>query len=95
VQGYFCGDTALASDATQEIFIKVWEKLDTLRNDRVSALGFTELQKHLPSLFKKIIYERNQDRYSASGCCRNLFERKDEQLRQMYQCIQKLKKRTR
>jgi DNA-directed RNA polymerase specialized sigma24 family protein len=44
-----------------------------------------------PSLFKKIIYkERNQDRYSASDCCRNLFERKDEQLRQMYQCIQKL-----
>jgi hypothetical protein len=39
-----CGDTALASDATQEIFIKVWEKLDTFRNEPVSALGFTELQ---------------------------------------------------
>ena len=32
-KGYFCGDTTLASDATQEIFIKVWEKLDTFRND--------------------------------------------------------------
>jgi RNA polymerase sigma-70 factor (ECF subfamily) len=40
-KGYFCGDTALASDATQEIFIKVWEKLDTLEMNRVSALGFT------------------------------------------------------
>jgi DNA-directed RNA polymerase specialized sigma24 family protein len=44
VQRIFCGDTALASDATQEIFIKVWEKLDTLEMNRVSALGFTGLQ---------------------------------------------------
>jgi RNA polymerase sigma-70 factor (ECF subfamily) len=44
----------------------------------------------LVSLSKKIIYkERNQDRYSALRLLQKLI-RADEQLRQMYQCIQKL-----
>ena len=32
-RGFFCCDTALASDATQEIFLKVWENLDSFRNE--------------------------------------------------------------
>ncbi len=32
-KGYFSGDEALAQDATQETFIKVWEHLDRFRGD--------------------------------------------------------------
>lgn len=32
-KGYFNGDNDMASDATQEVFIKVWENLDSFRNE--------------------------------------------------------------
>lgn len=32
-KGYFNGNTEIASDATQEVFIKVLENLDSFRND--------------------------------------------------------------
>lgn len=32
-RGYFNGDTDMASDATQEVFIKVWKNLDSFRNE--------------------------------------------------------------
>lgn len=31
--GYVTGDSALAEDLTQEVFVKVWEKMDSFRND--------------------------------------------------------------
>lgn len=91
-KGYFCGDTALASDATQEIFVKVWEKLNTFRNQSSISTWIYRIAVNTCLLYLRksstnkeirtgILPQITSDTYSSE---------KDEQLRQMYQCIQKL-----
>jgi RNA polymerase sigma-70 factor (ECF subfamily) len=92
VQRIFCGDTALASDATQEIFIKVWEKLDTFRNE--SEYPWIWIAVNLPSLFKKIIYKEIRTDILPQVVAETYSSEKMSNLDKC-QCIQKLKKRTR
>lgn len=91
-KGYFNGDEAHASDATQEVFIKVWQKLDQFRQE--SAIGtwiytitvntcLLHLRK--PSLKKEIktasVPESAAETYQPQ---------EEERLKKMYACIQRL-----
>jgi RNA polymerase sigma factor, sigma-70 family len=91
-KGYFCGDTALASDATQEIFIKIWEKLDTFRNDSSISTWIYRITVNTCLLYLRKSSSRKE--ITTDILPQNISEtyssEKDDQLRQMYQCIQKL-----
>lgn len=91
-KGYFNGNEAVASDAVQEIFIKVWENLDSFRNQskistwlyRISVnvclmhLRKSSSKKELNvSDFPHITAEQYADDY-------------DKKLQKMYACINKL-----
>jgi RNA polymerase sigma factor (sigma-70 family) len=91
-KGYFCGDVALASDATQEIFIKVWEKLDTFRNDSSISTWVYRIAVNTCLLYLRKSSSRKEIRTDIlpQTVSEIYSSEKDEQLRQMYQCIQKL-----
>ena len=40
--GYVNGEESLAKDLSQDVFIKVWEHLDTFQHKSSIELGFTE-----------------------------------------------------
>lgn len=91
-KGYFNGDEGHASDATQEVFIKVWQKLDQFRQE--SAIGtwiytitvntcLLHLRK--PSFKKEIKTETLPERAAESY---QTIE--EDRLKKMYACIQRL-----
>jgi RNA polymerase sigma-70 factor (ECF subfamily) len=91
-KGYFCGDTTLASDATQEIFIKVWEKLDTFRNDSSISTWIYRITVNTCLLYLRKSSSRKEVRTDIlpQTISETYSSQKEEQLQQMYQCIQKL-----
>lgn len=91
-KGYFCGDTALASDAAQEIFIKVWEKLDTFRNDSNISTWIYRIAVNTCLLYLRKSSSRKEIRTDIlpQTVLETYSSEKDEQLQQMYHCIQKL-----
>lgn len=91
-KGYFCGDIALASDATQEIFIKVWEKLDSFRNESSISTWIYRIAVNTCLLYLRKSSSRKEIRTDQlpQVVSEIYSSEKDEQLKQMYQCIQKL-----
>lgn len=91
-KGYFCGDIALASDATQEIFIKVWEKLDSFRNESSISTWIYRIAVNTCLLYLRKSSSRKEIRTDQlpQMVSETYSGEKDEQLKQMYQCIQKL-----
>lgn len=91
-KGYFNGDEALAGDAAQEVFIKVWQHLDSFRNEAAVGTWIYRISVNTCLLYlrksstKKEIRspelpERADEQYNAET---------EEQLKKMYACIQKL-----
>ena len=91
-KGYFNGDKYLAHDASQEIFMKVWEHLDTFRNDANVKTWLYRISVNTCLVYirkasykKKILYELilypETENYS--------FEI-EQKLEKMYDCINKL-----
>jgi RNA polymerase sigma factor (sigma-70 family) len=91
-KGYFNGDEALAGDAAQEIFMKVWQKLDTFRNESsvgtwIYRISVNTCLLHLrkPSSRKEIkihtLPERPAEEYNPLV---------EDRLKKMYACIQQL-----
>ncbi|MFH6935008.1 RNA polymerase sigma factor [Flavobacterium sp. YO12] len=91
-KGYFCGDISLASDAAQEIFIKVWEKLDTFRNESSISTWIYRITVNTCLLYLRKSSSKKEIRTDILPqiVTENYSNEKDEQLQQMYQCIQKL-----
>lgn len=91
-KGYFCGDLSLASDAAQEIFIKVWEKLDTFRNESSISTWIYRITVNTCLLYLRKSSSKKEIRTDSLPqlVTENYSNEKDEQLQQMYQCIQKL-----
>lgn len=91
-KGYFCGDIALASDATQEIFIKVWEKLDSFRNESSISTWIYRIAVNTCLLYLRKSSSKKEIRTDQlpQMVSETYSSEKDEQLKQMYQCIQKL-----
>jgi RNA polymerase sigma factor (sigma-70 family) len=91
-RGYFNGDDALAADAVQEVFIKVWQHLDAFRNESsVStwiyriAVNTCLLYLRKPS-YKKEIKTNNPPETAAE----EYNTEQVQQLKKMYQCIRQL-----
>jgi RNA polymerase sigma factor (sigma-70 family) len=91
-RGYFNGDTSIASDAAQEVFLKVWEHSDSFRQQsNIStwiyriAVNTCLMYLRKASTSKEIRTETLPDLpaeiYSTE---------QEEKLKQMYACIQKL-----
>lgn len=91
-KGYFCGDLALASDAAQEIFIKVWEKLDTFRNESSVSTWIYRITVNTCLLYLRKSSSKKEIRTAIQPqvISETDSNEKEEQLQQMYQCIQKL-----
>ena len=91
-KGYFCGDTALASDAAQEIFVKVWEKIDTFRNDSSISTWIYRIAVNTCLLYLRKSSSRKEIRTDILPqiVSETYSSEKDEQLQKMYQCIHKL-----
>ena len=91
-KGYFCGDISLASDAAQEIFIKVWEKLDTFRNESSISTWIYRITLNTCLLYLRQSSSKKEIRTDSLPqlVTETYSNEKDEQLQQMYQCIQKL-----
>ena len=91
-KGYFCGDIALASDAAQEVFIKVWEHLDTFRNESSISTWIYRITVNTCLLYLRKSSARKEIRTDIlpKVASKTYSDEKEEQLQQMYQCIQKL-----
>ena len=91
-KGYFQGNTALADDASQEVFIKIWEKLDTFRKEAnistwIYRIAVNTCLLHLRK--KKAKKEFTTESFPILPS-ENYSEEKEIQLKKMYDCIQKL-----
>jgi RNA polymerase sigma factor (sigma-70 family) len=91
-KGYFNGQEALAADATQEVFLKVWQHLSTFRGDAKLSTWLYRIAVNTclsylrkPSVKKEIKTEQLPDvaaeAYSPV---------QEERLKKMYSCIQQL-----
>lgn len=91
-KGYFIGNEMLANDAKQEIFIKVWENIESFRNEssistwlyRITVntcLVFLRKSSSKKEIATEVFPQTSTEQYS---------DEKDEQLKKMYQCINKL-----
>lgn len=91
-KGYFNGDVDLASDATQEIFIKVWENLDSFRNESSISTWIFRISVNTCLVYlrkKSTKKEINSDHFPTIET-ENYSLEIEEKLSKMYACIQKL-----
>ena len=88
-KGYFNGDQVLASDAAQEVFIKVWQHLDKFRQESAIATWIYRIAVNTclsylkkPARRKEIqteqLPEQSAEEYDAVA---------EERLKKMYHCI--------
>lgn len=91
-KGYFNGDVDLAADASQEVFIKVWENLDSYRNE--SSIGTwifrIAVNTCLVYLRKKSTKKEIRAEQFPNLATENYSPEIEEKLSKMYACIQKL-----
>jgi len=91
-KGYFNGDHDVASDATQEIFIKVWENLPKFRNESNISTWIFRISSNTCLLYlRKQSYKKEVHTHQfADRTNEDYAQETDEQLVQVYDCIQKL-----
>jgi len=94
--GYVNGDEALAKDLTQEIFIKVWENLSSFRQEASIGTWIYRI-----SVNTCLLQLRSKKFSKDSETIDRIINKEEEnnpskenQLRQMYQCINKLSKKS-
>ena len=91
--GYFKGNTSIAKDATQQVFINVWEKRKSFRREAAIATWVYRIAVNTCLLFlrkngKTISFSdmKIPDTYEEA----NIAEEKEQQLQSLYACINKL-----
>ncbi len=93
-RGYVNGNEALAKDLTQEVFIKVWQNLSSFREEASLSTWIYRITVNTCLLqFRKKKYLSDAEvfeHYVESP--EESLPSKEEQLKKMYQCIQKLPK---
>ncbi len=94
-KGYFSGDEALASDSAQEVFIRIWEALDSFRGESSVSTWIYRISVNTCLLYLRKSSTRKEKSTSVfppipaeiySG-------EEEEKLNKMYACIQKLEER--
>lgn len=91
-KGYFNGNEALALDAAQEVFIKVWEKQTSFRNEaNISTWIFRIAVNTCLMHLRKTATKKEMQVAEMPDIKQEEDNRdQDEKLRKMYACIQKL-----
>jgi RNA polymerase sigma-70 factor (ECF subfamily) len=91
-KGHFNGDHDVASDATQEIFIKVWEHLPKFRNESNISTWIFRISSNTCLLYlRKQSYKKEVHTHQfADSTNEDYAQETDEQLVKVYDCIQKL-----
>ena len=91
-QGYTNGDTSLSKDLVQEVFIKVWENLESFRNESSISTWIYRI-----TVNSCLLELRKKKTFSITGHVRHLehtetnsTDDKEFQFSQMHQCIDKL-----
>ena len=96
-RGYVNGDEALAKDLTQEVFIKVWENLKSFREEAVVSTWIYRITVNtcLLQLRKKKYLKGEKALEKFAELPEEPKPSKENQLKRMYQCINKLTKDSR
>jgi RNA polymerase sigma-70 factor (ECF subfamily) len=91
-KGYFNGDVDLAADASQEVFIKVWENLGSFRNESSISTWIFRITVNtcLVYLRKKSTKKEIRSEQFPNLATENYSPEMEEKLSKMYACIQKL-----
>lgn len=91
-KGYFNGDVNCTDDATQEVFIKVWEHLDTFRNESSISTWIYRITVNTCLLYLRKTKTKKEiaTEHFPTLTQENFSEEKEAQLQKMYECIQKL-----
>jgi len=95
-RGYFNGDEAVAADAAQDAFIKIWENLDSFRNESKVRTWMYRI-----AINTCLLYLRKQS--TKKEKITNVFPplaaelytfEEEEKLQKMYTCINKLEEKS-
>lgn len=94
-KGYFNGNEALASDSAQEVFIKIWESLDSFRGESSISTWIYRI-----SINTCLLYLRKQSTKKEKAtstfppiAAESYSFDEEEKLQKMYACIQKLEEK--
>jgi len=91
-KGYFNGDNTLALDATQEVFIKIWENLSTYRNEAKISTWIYRIAVNVCLMqVRKASFRKEQKGVPLPEVPAEASEDdKEQKLKKMYACIQLL-----
>lgn len=91
-KGYFNGDDALALDATQEVFIKIWENLPSYRNEAKISTWIYRIAVNVCLMqVRKASFRKEQKGVPLPEVSTEASEDdKEQKLKKMYACIQSL-----
>ena len=94
-KGYFNGGEALASDSAQEVFIKIWESLDSFRGESNVSTWIYRISVNTCLLYlrkQSTKKEKATTVFPPIAAVQYSFEEEDR-LQKMYACIQKLEEK--
>jgi RNA polymerase sigma factor (sigma-70 family) len=91
-KGYFNGSEALASDSAQEVFIKIWESLDSFRGESSISTWIYRISVNTCLLYlrKQSTQKEKATTIFPSIAAEQYSFEEEEKLQKMYSCIQKL-----
>jgi RNA polymerase sigma factor (sigma-70 family) len=91
-KGYFNGDEATAADATQEVFIKVWQHMDGFRNESSINTWIYKIAVNTCLLYlRKASTKKELNTETFPDKADEPYDSVTEQrLQKMYNCIQQL-----
>lgn len=90
--GYVKGNEALAKDLTQEVFVKAWENLSSFREEASVSTWIYRITVNtcLLQLRNKKFTKEIEPSEKLAHIEEEIHSAKESQLKQMYQCIDKL-----
>ncbi len=91
-KGYFNGDAEMAADASQEVFIKIWENLDRFRNESgISTWIFRITVNTCLVYLRKRSGKKEVNTASFPMVATESYDLEtEERLKQLYACIRQL-----
>jgi RNA polymerase sigma factor (sigma-70 family) len=94
-KGYFNGNEELASDSTQEVFIKIWEALDSFRGESSISTWIYRISVNTCLLYLRKPSTRKEKATDVFPpvAAEVYTGEEEEKLQKMYTCIQKLEEK--
>jgi len=94
-KGYFSGDEDLASDSTQEVFVKIWESLDSFRGESSVSTWIYRISVNTCLLYLRKPSTRKEKATTIfPPVAAEVYSDEDEEkLLNMYACIGKLEEK--